>query len=297
MDDLRLYSPQKIRQVVQDAGFSFSKSLGQNFLIDGNILRKISQSADLKEGDLVLEIGTGIGTLTEELALSGADVFCVEIDRSLEPILQETLARFENVEILFQDIMKTNLAEEIHSRYGRRPIKVVANLPYYVTTPILMKLFREDLELESIHVMVQKEMGERISAPVGTKSYGSLSVYMQLRSKIERVVNVPRTCFMPQPRVDSIVIAFREIRSNPSIDYDQLERITRAAFSKRRKTVLNALSSYGLSASKEEIAEALEKTGIPLTKRAEQITLDEYIVLGQNFPKLIGAEENEGREK
>lgn len=286
MSEARLYSPQRIRQVVQEAGFHFSKSLGQNFLIDGNILRKISESADIQEGDLVLEIGSGIGTLTEELALCGAEVFCIEIDTSLKPILDRTLRDYEKVTIFFQDVMKTDISKEIKSRYGHRPIKVVANLPYYVTTPILMKLLKEDLDIESIHVMVQKEMGERIAASAGNKSYGSLSVYMQLRSQIKKVANVPRTCFMPQPRVDSVVISFTDIKNNALVDYELLEKITRAAFSKRRKTILNSLSSYGLNVSKEEIEEALLKTGIDPKKRAEQITINEFIHLGSNFPKL-----------
>lgn len=282
----RLYSPQVIRQVVEEAGFHFSKSLGQNFLIDGNILRKISQSAEIQEGDLVLEIGSGIGTLTEELALCGAEVFCIEIDQSLGPILEKTLGAYKRVEIFFGDVMKTDIAKEIKARYGERPIKVVANLPYYVTTPILMKLLKEDLDIRSIHVMVQKEMGERIAAAEGSKSYGSLSVYMQVRSRVKKVANVPRTCFMPQPRVDSVVIGFTDIKENPFIDYDSLEVICRAAFSKRRKTILNSLSTYGLPISKEEIGEALLKTGISPTKRAEQISVEEYIRLGANFPKL-----------
>lgn len=284
--DKRLYSPARIREIQEKWGFRFQKSLGQNFLIDGNIVRAIADSAQVNEGDVILEIGAGIGTLTEELALRGAKVFCVEIDEHLKPILDETLGGYSGVEIFYKDVLKTDLKKEIESRFGDRKIKVVANLPYYVTTPILVHLFDSGLNLESVHVMVQKEMANRMAASSGTKAYGSISVFLQMRTDVAVALTVPRTCFMPQPNVDSAVLSLTNFKTDHGENLKRAEAVVRAAFSKRRKTVLNALSTYGYDVEKEQILQALEDTGIEPTRRAEAITVEEYRILAKNFPKV-----------
>ncbi|MDY3118422.1 MAG: 16S rRNA (adenine(1518)-N(6)/adenine(1519)-N(6))-dimethyltransferase RsmA [Peptoniphilus sp.] len=282
----RLYSPARIREVQEKWGFRFQKSLGQNFLIDGNIVRAIADSAQVKEGDVVLEIGAGIGTLTEELALRGARVFCVEIDEHLKPILDDTLAPYDAVEIFYKDVLKTDLKKEIEARFGREEVKVVANLPYYVTTPILIHLFDSGLNLASVHVMVQREMAQRMAAASGSKAYGSISVFLQLRGDVDVALSVPRTCFMPQPNVDSAVLSITNFKTDHPENLKRAEAVVRAAFSKRRKTVLNALSTYGFPLEKEQIVRALKETGIDPARRAEAITVEEYRVLAKNFPKV-----------
>ncbi|MDO5301177.1 MAG: 16S rRNA (adenine(1518)-N(6)/adenine(1519)-N(6))-dimethyltransferase RsmA [Tissierellia bacterium] len=289
--DGRLYQPKTIHQLVEEFDFRFTKSLGQNFLIDGNVIRKIADAAQVSQGDAVLEIGAGIGVLTEEMALRGAQVLCVEIDESLRPILKKTLGHYPQVTIHYQDILKVDLRALLEERFGQRPVKVVANLPYYVTTPILRFLLREDYNIQSIHVMVQREMAQRLVATSG-KDYGSISVYMQLRGRIEKVLNVPASCFMPAPRVDSAVLAIVP-KFDPLLDYVQLEKIVRGAFSKRRKTLLNALSTYGLPVEKSQIEAALLKTGIDPKRRAETLSPEDYIRLGANFPKISGGKGGE----
>ncbi|MDY6045002.1 MAG: 16S rRNA (adenine(1518)-N(6)/adenine(1519)-N(6))-dimethyltransferase RsmA [Peptoniphilus sp.] len=282
----RLYSPAVIREIQKKWGFQFQKSLGQNFLIDGNIVRAIVDAADIGEGDAVLEIGAGIGTLTEELALRGAEVFCVEIDEHLKPILDETLGQYPSVEIFYKDVLKTDLKSELESRFPDKKIKVVANLPYYVTTPIITHILDADIDLDSIYIMVQKEMATRMAASPGSKLYGSISVYLQMRGEVSISLHVPRTCFMPQPNVDSAVLAIRDVKDEYPETLRQAEAIVRAAFSKRRKTVLNALSTYGFAVEKEDIAGALEDAGIDPSRRAETISVEEYRILAKNFPKV-----------
>ncbi len=292
----RLYSPAVIREIQKKWGFQFQKSLGQNFLIDGNIVRGIGDAADVKEGDVVLEIGAGIGTLTEELALRGAHVFCVEIDENLRPILEETLAPYDKVEIFYRDVLKTDLKKELDVRFPGKPVKVVANLPYYVTTPILVHLLDGEFPIESMHIMVQKEMATRMAAPAGNKMYGSISVYLQMRGDVRTALHVPRTCFMPQPKVDSAVLAVTNFKADHPETLRQAEAVVRAAFSKRRKTVLNALSTYGFELEKSDIKKALMDSGIEPTRRAETITVEEYRVLAKNFPKVTKElKENEGQ--
>ena len=287
----RLYSPGKVREIQEKWGFRFHKSLGQNFLIDGNIVRAIADAAEVQEGDVVLEIGAGIGTLTEEMALRGAEVFCVEIDENLRPVLADTLGAFERVEIFYNDVLKTDLKKELGARFPNRKIKVVANLPYYVTTPILLHLLDSDLLLESIHVMVQKEMAERMAAPPGSKAYGSISVYLQMRGTVESEIYVPRTCFIPQPNVDSAVLSVRDFIDEDVETLRQAEAVVRAAFSKRRKTLLNALSRYGFPVEKEEIERSLLNAGIDPSRRAETLSVEEYRVLAKNFPKVTKEKE------
>ncbi len=282
----RLYHPSTIREINRDYGFKFTKSLGQNFLIDGNILNKMIAESEITKEDVVLEIGTGIGTLTQALAEAAGKVFAVEIDRELEPILADTLEDYDNIEILFANFLDIDLKEEIEKRFGNRSIKVVANLPYYVTTPILIKLLNSGVPIESIQIMVQKEMGERMTSGHGNKDYGSLSVYVQLRTEAEIVIHVPKTCFMPAPKVDSVVVLLKPKELPSWIDTERMEKIVRAAFSKRRKTVLNALSTYGFVCEREEIKRALEASGIDPSRRAEDITINEYLSLANNFPAI-----------
>lgn len=282
----RLYQPSRLREIIEKHEFEYSKSLGQNFLIDGNILKNMMAVADITSEDLVLEIGTGIGTLTEELALNAGEVLSIEIDRQLKPIIEDTLADYSNVQIIYGNVLDIDLEEEICQRYGDRSIKVVANLPYYVTTPILFKLLNLNLPIESIHIMVQKELGERIVANPGNKDYGSLSVYVQLRTEAKLEFTVPRTCFMPMPKVDSAVVGLYVKELPVGIDPIRMEKIVRAAFSKRRKTVLNALSSYGFIVEKKAIREALIKSNIDPMRRAEDISIEEYLILTANFPAI-----------
>ncbi|MDO5036698.1 MAG: 16S rRNA (adenine(1518)-N(6)/adenine(1519)-N(6))-dimethyltransferase RsmA [Tissierellia bacterium] len=286
MAGLRLYQPSRVRDLLNTYDFSVKKSLGQNFLIDGNILDKISTATQIGPEDLVLEIGPGLGTLTEEMALKGAQVLAVEVDRTLEPILEETLGGFDRVQVLFQDILKTDIKKEIEDRYGKRPLKVIANLPYYISTPILDHLFKSGLDIEAIYIMVQKELADRIVADSGNKDYGSFSVYVQIRSRARIVTRVPATCFMPKPKVDSAFVELVKKEPPLGLDIDRMEKIVRGAFSKRRKTVLNALSSYGFAIEKEEIQKALALSGIEPSRRAEDIAIEEYILLGQNFPAI-----------
>lgn len=270
---------------MQKYGFRFSKKLGQNFLIDGNIVRNIVDAAEITEKDNVLEIGTGIGTLTEELALRAKQVFCIEIDQRLAPLLQESLP-YENVEILFDDVLKVDLNKELRRRFGNEKVKVVANLPYYVTTPIVERLIESTDMIESITVMVQKEVAERFAAEKNTKSYGSLSVFIQFFTEPRYCFTVPRTVFMPKPNVDSAVISLTIKEDLPDIDRDKFFKVVRAAFSKRRKTLLNALSSYQFDVSKEEVRKILDISNIDPSRRGESLSLEEFMVLSINFKSI-----------
>ena len=206
MENRRLYSPSYIKEILSRHDFRFSKSLGQNFLIDGNIVRNIVEKANITKDDYVLEIGPGLGTLTEELAIRAKKVIAVEIDKKLLPILDETLAKYDNVEIIHGDILDVDIEKLIEEKMDNKRIKIVANLPYYVTTPIIGKLIEARLNLESIVVMVQKEVANRMASPPGSKQYGSLSVFIDFYTRPEIILSVPKTVFMPQPKIDSAVI-------------------------------------------------------------------------------------------
>ncbi len=286
MENKRLYSPNKIKETLDRYGFKFSKSLGQNFLIDGNVVRKIVKEAGITKEDYVLEIGPGMGTLTEELALNAKKVVAVELDRKLLPILDETLNGYDNVEIVYGDILEIDIKKLIEEKLGGGPVKLVANLPYYVTTPIIGKLLEEDLNLESISVMVQKEVAERMESKPGSKSYGSLSVFVNFYTTPKVVVKVPKTVFMPQPKIDSAVIKLELKKSLPDIDRDKFFNVVKAAFSKRRKTIINSLSTFGFDLEKEQIRQALEKVGIKPEERAENISIEDFIKLSTELPPL-----------
>ncbi|GFN36544.1 16S rRNA (adenine(1518)-N(6)/adenine(1519)-N(6))-dimethyltransferase RsmA [Tepidimicrobium xylanilyticum] len=286
MNDKRLYSPKYVRQILDKHGFKFSKSLGQNFLIDGNILRKISQGANIIKDDYVLEIGPGIGTLTEELALNAKKVVAIELDQNLLPILEETLEDYSNVEIIHGDILKVDVNKLIEEKLGGGPIKVVANLPYYVTTPILAKLIEEDYNIESITVMIQKEVAQRIVASPGNKQYGSITVFMNFYTEPEILMNVPKTVFMPQPKVDSAVIRLKIRKELPQVDRNTFFQVVKLAFNKRRKTILNALSSNPWGLDKEGIKAVLEKAQISLEERAENLKIEDFIKISETLPSL-----------
>lgn len=286
MEDKRLYSPAYVKEVLNEFGFKFSKSLGQNFLIDGNIVRKIVSESKVTKDDYILEIGPGMGTLTEELALNAKKVVAVEIDKTLLPVLDRTVGKYENVEIIHSDILDIDIDKLIDEKLGGGPVKVVANLPYYVTTPIIAKLIEDELNLESITVMVQKEVAERMASKEGSKQYGSLSVFVNFYSDPELIVNVPNTVFMPQPKIGSAVIKLDLKKDLPNIDRQKFFTVVKASFSKRRKTILNCLSSFGFDLDKEEVRECLEGIGISPTARAESLSVEEFIKISENLPDL-----------
>lgn len=286
MENKRLYSPKQVREVLDRHGFTFSKGLGQNFLIDGNIVRGIVRGAGITKDDYVLEIGPGMGTLTEELALNAKKVVAIELDNRLKPILEETLHPYDNVDVVYGDVLKLPLKEIIDEKLGGGPVKVVANLPYYVTTPIIGRLLEEELPFKSISVMVQKEVADRMVAKPDTKDYGSLTLFVSFYTKPEIILKVPKTVFMPQPKIDSSVIRLTIKEGLPDTNRESFFKLVRAAFSKRRKTLINALSTYGLEADKEELRAALVRAGIDETVRGEDLALEDYVRLARELPKL-----------
>lgn len=286
MDSEKLYSPRYVKQLLSSHGFTFSKSLGQNFLIDGNIVRKIVSSANISSEDYVLEIGPGMGTLTEELALNAKKVVSVELDKSLLPILDETIGKYDNVEIVSGDILDIDVDKLIEEKLNGGPVKVVANLPYYVTTPIIGKLIESQANIDSIIVMVQKEVAERMAAGPGSKTYGSLSVFVNFYTNPEIVVKVPKTVFMPQPKIDSAVIKLQMKNELPNVDKEQFFKVVKAAFSKRRKTIFNALSTYGFDLERELFKEYLLKADIKLEERAENLSVEDFIKISAILPPL-----------
>ena len=287
MEDKRLYSPKHLKDVLGRHGFSFSKSLGQNFLIDGNIVRKIVDEANIAKEDYVIEIGPGMGTLTEELALRAKKVIAIEIDPSLLPVLDETiLTKYNNVEIIHNDVLKVDLKALIQEKCEGKSVKVVANLPYYVTTPIIGKLIEDELNLDCIIVMVQKEVAERMESGPGGKEYGSLSVFVNFYTNPKIVVKVPKTVFIPQPKIDSAVIKLSIKKDLPDVDKDKFFKVVKASFSKRRKTILNCLSTYGFAFDKETVKESLENIGISPEIRAENLSVEDFIKISKTLPPL-----------
>ena len=274
-------TPIRTKEILTKYGFSFKKSLGQNFLIDPNILRNITEYAGLSEKTAAIEIGPGIGALTEHLARTSGKVVAFEIDQRLIPILDDTLSPYDNVQIINEDILEADVEAIINREFeGFDDIMVVANLPYYVTTPIILKLLMERLPIRGICVMLQKEVGDRISAQPGTKAYGSLSIAIQYYTEAEMVMTVPKTVFMPQPNVDSAVIRLTK-REKPPVEViseDFLFTVTRSSFAQRRKTILNNLTSQ-LPQGKEKkelILEALSQAGVEPTRRGETLTIQEF---------------------
>ncbi|MFD1131509.1 16S rRNA (adenine(1518)-N(6)/adenine(1519)-N(6))-dimethyltransferase RsmA [Paenibacillus provencensis] len=273
-------TPRRTKEIIARHGFSFKKSLGQNFLIDQNILHKIVDAADLNEHKGALEIGPGIGALTEKLAQRAGKVTAVEIDQRLIPILTEVLEPYSNIYVHHGDVLKTDLPELFAENFaGMDKVSVVANLPYYVTTPILMRLLEEKLPLDSIVVMIQKEVAERMAASPGTKDYGTLSIAVQYYSEPELVCIVPHTVFIPQPNVESAVIKLK-VREKPPVEVKDEKfffEVIHASFAQRRKTIANNLKSrFFTKENRDQLEPMLEAAGIEPTRRGETLSIEEY---------------------
>jgi 16S rRNA (adenine1518-N6/adenine1519-N6)-dimethyltransferase len=281
-------TPVRTKEILKKYGFSFKKSLGQNFLIDTNILKKIVSFANLEESSGAIEIGPGIGALTEQLARTSKKVVAFEIDQRLLPILNDTLSPYPHVKIIHNDVLEANVAEVMAEEFKEiNDIMVVANLPYYVTTPIIMKLLEEHLPIRGIVCMLQKEVADRISAKPGTKDYGSLSIAVQYYTEAETVMIVPKTVFVPQPNVDSAVIRLTK-RESPAVavtDESFFFQVTRASFAQRRKTLLNNLTSQlpDGKQKKDEILDALSASGIDPARRGETLSLEEFGLLSNEL--------------
>ena len=286
-----LGNPQKTIEVIQKYEFAFQKKFGQNFLIDTHVLDKIISAAEITKDDLVVEIGPGIGTMTQYLACAAREVVAIEIDKMLIPILQDTLSEYDNVTVINEDVLKVDLNKLAEEKNGGRPVKVVANLPYYITTPIIMGLFENHVPLHSITIMVQKEVADRMRMGPGTKDYGALSLAVQYYAEPYLVANVPPNCFMPRPNVGSAVIKLT-VHENPPVvvrDEQLMFRLIRASFNQRRKTLANGLNnSPELHYSKEQIAEAIERLGTSPSVRGEALTLEEFARLADIFLELEG---------
>ena len=277
-----LGNPQETIAVLQRYGFNFQKKYGQNFLIDTHVLDKIIGAAQIGPDDFVLEIGPGIGTMTQYLAEAAGKVVAVEIDRNLLPILQETLADYDNVKVIHADVLSLDLEKLVQEENGGRPIKVVANLPYYITTPIIMALFEQHVPLANVTVMVQKEVAARMKSGPGSKDYGALSLAVQYYAEPYIVANVPCNCFMPRPNVDSAVIRLTRYEEPPVQVKDEkmLFKIIRASFNQRRKTLQNGLNnSSELNFTKDQIAAAIAEAGFSPSVRGEALTLEQFAKL------------------
>lgn len=279
--------PQNTVRVLQKYNFHIQKKFGQNFLIDTGVLERIIDAAEITKEDCVMEIGPGIGTMTQYLAERAGEVVAVEIDKNLIPILEETLASYDNVTIINADILKVDINKIVEEKNQGRPIKVVANLPYYITTPIIMGLLETHVPLQSITVMVQKEVADRMQVGPGTKDYGALSLAVQYYAKPEIVANVPPNCFIPRPNVGSAVIRLSRYEV-PPVHVENEARffaLIRAAFNQRRKTLVNALSnSPELGVTKERASEALQHMDLSLTVRGEALTLEQFAQLARELP-------------
>ena len=290
MTDPFLGNPQNTIAVLQKYHFNFQKKFGQNFLIDTHVLDKIIRAAGITKDDFVLEIGPGIGTMTQYLAQAAREVVAVEIDKALIPILQDTLSGFPNAEVIHDDILKVDIAGLAEQRNGGRPIKVVANLPYYITTPIIMSLFESQVPLASVTVMVQKEVAERMQAGPGSKDYGALSLAVQYYAEPYIAANVPPNCFMPRPNVGSAVIRLTRHEVPPvQVDNEKLMfQIIRASFNQRRKTLVNGLNnSPEITLTKEQITEAVESLGKGAGVRGEALTLEEFAGLANKINEML----------
>lgn len=287
-----LYNPTNTLEIIKKYGFGFQKRFGQNFLIDGNVVEKIVREAGITKDDFVLEIGPGIGTMTQILCENAREVAAVEIDKNLIPILAETLAPYDNVTVINEDILKVDVRKLAEEKNDGRPIKVVANLPYYITTPIIMGLFESHVPLESITIMVQKEVAQRMQVGPGTKDYGALSLAVQFYADAQIVLKVPASCFMPRPNVDSAVIKLVRHEDAPVKVKDEqfMFRVIRAAFNQRRKTLANSLANSselngsGYACTREDVTTALEAMGLPAGIRGEALTLAQF---GELADRLI----------
>lgn len=284
-----LGTPSATKEIINKYSFAFQKKFGQNFLIDSNVLESIIRGAEITKDDFVLEIGPGIGTMTQYLCEAARQVVAVEIDKMLIPILEDTLSEYDNVEVINQDVLKVDIKSLADEKNNGKPIKVVANLPYYITTPIIMGLFESGVPIDSITIMVQKEVADRMQTGPGSKDYGALSLAVQYYATAKVILNVSATCFMPRPNVDSAVIKLTR-HKEPTVnvaDEKLMFKIIRASFNQRRKTLVNGLkNSPELSFPKEQIVKAIEKIGKPETIRGEALTLEEFAELANAFTEL-----------
>lgn len=283
----RLSSHKATKEVVQKHNFKFSKSLGQNFLIDDNVIDKILSGARVSEEDNIIEVGPGIGTLTREMGKTAKKVVAIEIDKSLIPILKETLEEFDNVEVINKDILKVDIQELVKEKLNGGPVKLIANLPYYITTPIVMKFLEEDIPVTDIVVMVQKEVADRMNALPGSKDYGALSIAVQYYCETEIVAKAPRHMFVPQPNVDSTVIGLH-VREEKKYKVDNEEiffKTVKASFGQRRKTLLNSLGGLGFL-NKDEIREVLQEANIDEKRRGETLSIEEFANLANKVTEF-----------
>ncbi len=282
--------PKNTIEVLQKYNFNFQKRFGQNFLIDTHVLERIISEAEITKDDVVLEIGPGIGTMTQYLCESASKVIAVEIDNTLIPILADTLSEYDNVTVINEDVLKLDINKIVEEECGGRPIKVVANLPYYITTPIIMSLFEKDVKIDSITVMIQKEVAERIISKPGTKDYGALTLAVNYYSQPEIVANVPPNCFMPRPNVSSAVIRMRRYEK-PVVETENkalMFKLIKGSFLQRRKTLVNGISNFSeLNFTKEEVAEALTQMGLSESIRGEKLTLADFATLSNILNKKI----------
>jgi 16S rRNA (adenine1518-N6/adenine1519-N6)-dimethyltransferase len=289
MNDKKLYSPSTIKDIMKKHNFKFSKKLGQNFLIDGNIIESICDNSEISESDGVIEIGPGIGVLTYELCKRAKKVIAIELDKSLIPVLEENLEEFDNFKLIQGDVLNVDLKTLIKEEFEGLNVKVVANLPYYITTPIIMKLLEDRLDIDKIVVMVQKEVADRLSSGPGTKDYGAITVAVNYYADTETIVKVPSSVFMPRPNVDSAVISL-DIDKEPKVkvkDEKLFFRVVKAAFGQRRKTALNSIGSLELGLSKDEIREALEQTVTDPKRRGETFSIEEFADLADTLYEMI----------
>lgn len=295
MDHKDIATPSRTRALLNQYAFDFKKSLGQNFLIDVNIINKIIDASNIDKSTGIIEVGPGMGSLTEQLAKHAKKVMSFEIDHRLIPVLKETLAPYDNVTIINEDILKADIASAVSEHLNDcDKIMVVANLPYYITTPILLNLMQQDIPIDGYVVMMQKEVGERLNAEVGTKAYGSLSIVTQYYTETSKVLTVPKTVFMPPPNVDSIVVKLMQ-RETPLVDVDDEEaffKLAKAAFAQRRKTINNNYQNFFKDGKqhKESILNWLEKAGIDPRRRGETLSIQDFAMLYKemdNFPELV----------
>ena len=280
-----LGSPSATKEIINKYSFAFQKKFGQNFLIDSNILESIVSAADITKDDFVLEIGPGIGTMTQYLCEAARQVVAVEIDKMLIPILKDTLSEYDNVEVINQDVLKLDIKALAQEKNNEKPIKVVPNLPYYITTPIIMGLFESKVPIESITIMVQKEVADRMQTGPGSKDYGALSLAVQYYADAKVQLNVSASCFMPRPNVDSAVIKLTA-HEKPVVDVDEtlMFKVIRASFNQRRKTLVNGLkNSSELDYTKEEIVQAIKAIGKEENIRGEKLTLEEFAALSNSL--------------
>ena len=283
----KLTSPAVLKQILADSGFRFSKSLGQNFLISDSVLEDMIYSAGIDDTSNVLEIGPGFGTLTQQLCLHAKKVVSVEIDETVIPILKDNTAEFDNLTIINGDIMKTDIKKLISEQFGNEEVKVVANLPYYITTPIIMALLEQELPISMLVIMIQKEVADRIAAKPCTKDYGALTVAVNFYCEPSVICNVPASCFIPPPKVSSSVIMLT-MREKPAVEVKDKKKyfsVVKAAFGQRRKTLRNALANSGVAGSKEDVAELLQSVGIEPGRRGETLSLEEFALIANACEK------------